>query len=132
MANIRIAMINANTVLTDDQVQAAVPAVQTQVHRDFAPPWEINAGQNFVPSGASPDPRLRCLRARQDQAGALGYHDVTDQGFLLARCSPAVRQPVAVTASHEHGSRSLPSGDQTDRPRPAELTGEHAVRLRSV
>jgi hypothetical protein len=82
MANIRIAMINANTVLTDDQVQAAVPAMQTQVHRDFAPPWEINAGQNFVPSGASPDPRLRCLRACQDQAGALGYHDVTDQGFL--------------------------------------------------
>jgi hypothetical protein len=43
MANIQVAVINTSTVLTDDQVQAAVPALQIQVHRDFAPVWGIDA-----------------------------------------------------------------------------------------
>jgi len=47
MANIRIAVINASTVLTDDEVQAAVPALQTQVHRDFAPIWGIDAEEGL-------------------------------------------------------------------------------------
>ena len=92
MANIQIAVINATTVLTDDQVQAAVPALQTQVHRDFASAWGIDADLSFVPSGASPDPGLWWLTVldNSDQAGALGYHDVTDQGFPQARC---LREP---------------------------------------
>jgi len=39
MADIKIAIINASTVLTDAQVSAAVPALQTQVSRDFAAAW---------------------------------------------------------------------------------------------
>jgi len=39
MANIKVSVINASKALTDDQVSAAVPALQTQVHRDFAPAW---------------------------------------------------------------------------------------------
>ena len=52
MANIQIAVINASTVLKDADVQAVVPALQTQVHRDFAPPWGIDADLTFVPSGS--------------------------------------------------------------------------------
>ena len=51
MANVQIAVINASTVLNDAEVQAAVPALQTQVHRDFAPPWGIDADLMFVPKG---------------------------------------------------------------------------------
>ena len=43
MADIQVAMINASTVLQDSQVQAIVPALQTQVHRDFAPVWGVDA-----------------------------------------------------------------------------------------
>ena len=87
MANIRVAVINASTVLTDDQVQAAVPALQTQVHRDFAPVWGIDADLSFVASGAQPDPGLWwvIILDNSDQAGALGYHDVTDQGLPLGK-----------------------------------------------
>jgi hypothetical protein len=53
MANIRIAVINASTVLTDDQVRAAVPLLQTQMHRDFAAVWGIDADLSFMPPGFS-------------------------------------------------------------------------------
>ena len=33
MANIQVAIINASTVLQDSQVQAVVPALETQVHQ---------------------------------------------------------------------------------------------------
>jgi hypothetical protein len=107
MANIRIAVINASTVLTDDQVQAAVPALQTQVHRDFASAWGIDADLSFVPSGASPDPGLWWLTVldNSDQAGALGYHDVTDQGLPLGKVFAGTDLQYGdqwtVTASHE-------------------------------
>jgi hypothetical protein len=37
MANTKVSVINASTVLTDDEVKAALPALQTQVHNHFAP-----------------------------------------------------------------------------------------------
>jgi hypothetical protein len=39
MAQIKISINNVSSTLTDDQVRAVVPALQTQVSRDFAPPW---------------------------------------------------------------------------------------------
>jgi len=54
MANIKIAIINASTVLKDNQVKAAVPALQTQVHHDFAAAWRIDADLIFVPKGSKP------------------------------------------------------------------------------
>src|SRR5258708_24239792 len=107
MANIRIAVINASTVLTDDQVQAAVPALQTQVHRDFAPIWGIDADVSFVPSGSNPNPGLWWLTVLDDsdQAGALGYHDITDQGLPLGKGFAGTdlkySKQWTVTASHE-------------------------------
>ncbi|MGF6970991.1 hypothetical protein OKW43_008086 [Paraburkholderia sp. WC7.3g] len=54
MANIRVSVINASTVLTDDEVKTALPALQTQVHQHFAPTWGIDADLNFVPKNAKP------------------------------------------------------------------------------
>ncbi len=107
MANINIAVINASTVLTDDQVRAAVPALQTQVHRDFAPAWGIDADLTFVPKGAAPAPNAWWLAIldNSDVADALGYHDVTDQGQPLGKVFAGSDQENGlkwtVTASHE-------------------------------
>src|SRR5262249_5294360 len=42
MANIKVAFVNESTVLKDADVAAAIPVLQTQVNRDFAPAWGID------------------------------------------------------------------------------------------
>ncbi|MBI3810738.1 MAG: hypothetical protein HY283_00820 [Nitrospirae bacterium] len=107
MANIKIAVINACTVLTDKQVGTAVPALQTQVHRDFAPAWGIDADLLFVPKGKKPPQGSWWLVIldTSDQAGALGYHDLTKEGLPLgkvfARSDIQYGYQWTVTASHE-------------------------------
>src|SRR5438876_10422189 len=87
MATIQVAVMNASTVLSDSAVQAAVPDLQTQVHRDFAPAWGIDADLTFVPTGSHPLPTAwqLVILDNSDQAGALGYHDVTAQGLPLGK-----------------------------------------------
>jgi hypothetical protein len=107
MADIKVAVINASTVLTDAQVEAAVPALQMQVHRDFAPAWGIDADLSFVRSGAKPAAGSWWLVIldNSDVAGALGYHDVTDEGLPLGKVFAASDRQYGlqwtVTASHE-------------------------------
>ena len=107
MANIKIAVINSSTVLTDQQIQAAIPALQKQVHRDFAPAWGIDADLTFVPSGSKPAPGSWWLVIldNSDEAGALGYHDVTNEGLPLgkvfAKTDLTNGYIWTVTASHE-------------------------------
>lgn len=107
MANIKISVINASTVLTDDQVQAAVPSLQKQVTRDFAPQWGTDADLTFVPQGQQPQPGTWWLTILDDsdQAGALGYHDLTSDGLPLAKVFAKSdldnNLSWTVTASHE-------------------------------
>ncbi|HVN83744.1 MAG TPA: hypothetical protein VMW17_02750 [Candidatus Binatia bacterium] len=107
MANIQVAVINASTVLTDTQAKAVVPALQTQVRRDFAPAWGIDADLTFVPKGGKPAPGSWWLAIldNSDQAGALGYHDVTKDGLplgkIFAGSDLALGTEWTVTASHE-------------------------------
>jgi hypothetical protein len=107
MADIQIAVINASTVLTDAQVQPAVSALQIQVHRDFAPVWGVDADLTFVLTGSQPAPGTWWLTIldTSDQAGALGYHDVTDQslplGKVFAKSDIDSGYNWTVTASHE-------------------------------
>jgi hypothetical protein len=87
MANIQVAIINASTVLQDSQVQAVVPALETQVQRDFAPVWGVDADLTFVGHNANPAAGSWWLSVldNSDQAGALGYHDLTDEGLPLGK-----------------------------------------------
>jgi hypothetical protein len=107
MANINISVINASTALTDKEVQAAIPALQTQVHRDFAPAWGIDADLSFVPKGKKPAAKSWWLIIldNSDQAGALGYHDLTKEGLPLGKVFVKSDQQYGlqwtVTASHE-------------------------------
>jgi hypothetical protein len=107
MPNIQVAVINASTVLTDAQVNAIVPALQQQVHNDFAPVWGIDADLTFVRKGAPPPPNTWWLAILDDsnQAGALGYHETTNQGMPLglvfARTAAQDGVNWTITASHE-------------------------------
>ena len=107
MAEIKVAVINASTTLSDAEVQDAVPALQVQVHRDFAPAWGIDADLSFVPRGgtAAPGAWWLVILDTSDAPGALGYHDLTPEGLPLGKVFAASDRGLGlqwtVTASHE-------------------------------
>lgn len=107
MAAIQISVINASTVLSDAAVQAVVPALQQQVSQDFYPAWGVDAVLTFVPQGSNPAPNTWWLTILDDsdQAGALGYHDLTSEGMPLGKVFAGSDLKFGnnwtVTASHE-------------------------------
>jgi hypothetical protein len=107
MSDIHIAILNRSTVLTDDQLQPVVAALQTQVQRDWAPVWGSDADLSFVPAGTQPAPGSWWLVIldNSDQAGALGYHDLTTGGLpvgkVFAQSDLTAGLQWSVTTSHE-------------------------------
>lgn len=107
MAEIKIAIFNDSTALTDAQVAAIVPALQSQVSEHFAPVWGINADLLFVAKGQTPPAGYWWLTFfdDSDQAGALGYHDLTNEalptGKVFAQTDLTNNLSWSVTASHE-------------------------------
>jgi len=107
MPHIGVAVINASTVLRDDDVAAIVPALQTQVSEHLALVWGIDAILYFMPKGASIPSGIWWLLIldNSDQAGTLGYHDVTDEGLPLGKVFAGsdivMGYNWTVTASHE-------------------------------
>ncbi len=105
--SIQIAVMNASTVLTDQQVQGVIPDLQTQVSRDFYPAWGVDCQLTFVPQGTNPPAGHWWLTVLDDsdQAGALGYHDLTSEGLPLAKVFAGTDLKYGsewtVTASHE-------------------------------
>ena len=81
-----ISVLNLSTVVDDDVVSNATRDLQTQVKRDFAPFWAVDADLQFCPrSGAPPRAGSWWLVVLDDadQANAVGYHDLTAQGLPL-------------------------------------------------
>ena len=82
-----IAVKNFSTVVSDAELSEKLGAFQTQVSRDFAPVWGVNAHLRI----ASKDEVLALgewligVFDDADQAGALGYHDVTSVGDPLGK-----------------------------------------------
>lgn len=108
MANIVVSVINhSEGVVTDDACQALVAALQTQVTRDFAPAWGVDATLTFVPTGGKPDPGTWWLSIlkNSDRAIALGYHDLTPDGLPIGKSFAGTDGDFGhswtVTASHE-------------------------------
>jgi len=102
-----IAITNPATVVSDAQVEAVLPALQKQVSDDFKPYWEQDCTLVFLP-------RQQPLTAgwwqitiidNPDQAGALGYHELTSQGTPLgkvfAKLDIQTGSSWTVTLSHE-------------------------------
>jgi hypothetical protein len=104
---IQISVINACTVLQDSDIAPVVDALQQQVTNDFLPPWGVNAQLTFVPSGTQPPPGTWWLSILDDsdQAGALGYHDLTPDGLPLGKVFAGTDLKLgsswSVTTSHE-------------------------------
>ena len=102
-----IAITNASTCLTDAQVAAAIPALQRQVTLDFKAYWELDSELTFLPK----EELLTdgwwqiCVTDNPDQAGALGYHELTSGGTPLGKVFAALDIQTGgswtVTLSHE-------------------------------
>lgn len=107
MAQTQIAVMNQSTVVTDAAAKSATDALQIQVHHDFCPAWGIDADLTFVEKGKTPPKGYWWLVIldNADQAGALGYHDLTDEGLPLGKVFAATdiqyHTEWTVTASHE-------------------------------
>jgi hypothetical protein len=104
---ITIALVNESTVVSDSDVVKCAAALQKQVTNDFCLVWGIDARVIQVPVGSS---LLRgswqlIILDDSDQAGALGYHDITAAGLPLgkvfARTDRDNGLSWTVTTSHE-------------------------------
>ncbi len=102
-----IAIINQSTVVTDSEVLACVAALQIQVDRDFLPEWGLRADLKFftVSEVVPPEAWQLVILDNADQAGALGYHDITASGQPLGKVFAKTTMDAGdnwtVTISHE-------------------------------
>ncbi len=107
IAPTQISVVNASTVLDDAEVRVVVDALQKQVTNDFRPVWGVDAKITFIPKGSTPQEGtwLLAILDDSDQAGALGYHDLTTDGLPLGKVFAASDMKYgytwSVTASHE-------------------------------
>lgn len=103
----QISVINATTILPDADVKAMMDAVEIQVRQHFYPVWGTSANLTFVPKGsrAAKGTWQVGVFDNADQAGALGYHDITIDGQPLgkvfAKTTLQYGGRVSVTLSHE-------------------------------
>jgi hypothetical protein len=102
-----VQIINASTVVSDDDLRDYTEALQIQVTEHFSPAWNCNAVLTFVPKGQTPDPKQWWLTVLDDvpQGDFLGYHDVTPTGLpvgkVFAKLDLQYGDSVSVTLSHE-------------------------------
>lgn len=82
-----IAITNVSTVLTDQQVQDVMPAMQHQVLADFKGYWNMECELMFLPrSNAMIEGWWQIVIVdNPDLAGALGYHDLSAVGTPLGK-----------------------------------------------
>jgi hypothetical protein len=107
LATTQISVINESTVLTDADVIPVVSALQQQVTNDFRPAWGLDAELTMIPQGqqAPAGTWWLVILDDSDQAGALGYHDLTPDGLPIGKVFAASDLKFgtswSVTASHE-------------------------------
>lgn len=99
-------LLNKSTLLTDAAVEAVVPAMQTQITRDFAPFYGIDATLAFAPTKIAPAGAwVLTILDDSDQAGALGYHEETGGGapvgYVFVRSDLQAGLQWSTTLSHE-------------------------------
>src|SRR5579864_6520445 len=102
-----IAITNASTCLTDAQVEAVLPALQKQVSDDFKAYWELDCTLSFLPQNQPLMPGWWQIAIIDDpdQAGALGYHEMSSTGTpfgkIFAKLDKDNGYSWTVTLSHE-------------------------------
>ena len=105
---LRISVLNESTVVTEAAVGAMLPALATQWNRDLRRVWGVDrAGFAHVARRRAPRRGSWWLvfLDDSDQARALAYHDLTDEGLpiskVFVRTILAERASLSVGASHE-------------------------------
>lgn len=105
--SVQIVVINESTVLSESEVAPVVAALQKQVSNDFRPVWGADAALTIVAAGTQPPAGSwwLVLLDDSDQANALGYHDLTNEGLPIGKVFVASDLKAGtswtVTASHE-------------------------------
>ena len=104
----RIAVINESTVIGDADVQKMLPAFEQQWNKDLAPVWGVDAASfTFAPKHRMPVAGSWWLvfLDDSDQAGALAYHDLTNDGLpiskVFVKTLKADNASISVGATHE-------------------------------
>ena len=104
---IHIAVIDKSNVVKGPELKKYVDAVQAQIDHDWTPVWGIPAKLDLVAPGQDPPSTSWWLGIfdNADQAGALGYHDLTTAGLpigkVFAKTTIDAGDLVSVTFSHE-------------------------------
>ena len=103
---IAVAILNRSTLLTDEQVRPVAAALQQQAARDYAPAWDSEVPTvGFVDQAPAGAIWQLVLLDDTDQAGDLGYHELTASGLPLGRVFVRTDQQCGlnwtITASHE-------------------------------
>jgi hypothetical protein len=103
-----ITVINEATAVTDDVVEAMLPALSQQWNRDLRPIWGLDqANFSFVKQGQAPVAGTWWVvfLDDSDQADALAYHDLTNEGLpiskVFAKTIQADKASLSVGATHE-------------------------------
>jgi hypothetical protein len=103
----RVAVLNASNSLSDAEVQGACAALQTQVRRDFAPVWGIDADLTFVSRGSQPDRDswLLAVLDDSDYGEVPSYHTLNDEALpiikVFVRTARQANFDWTMCASHE-------------------------------
>lgn len=104
----QIAVMNESTVMSDGDVQKMIPAFDHQWNQDLRPVWGVDAATfTFVPKPHMPAAGSWWVvfLDDSDQAGALAYHDLTNDGLpiskVFAKTLLADGATVSVGATHE-------------------------------
>jgi hypothetical protein len=104
----QIAVINESTAIADADVQKMLPAFEQQWNRDLKPVWGVEeATFAFVPKGQTPVAGTWWVvfLDDSDQAGALAYHDLTNEGLPISKVFVktllADDASISVGATHE-------------------------------
>lgn len=110
-----ISVVNQSRHIQDDELQAAIRAVNRQIHDDFAPYWSVQAtlrleGRATTQPDRAGVPELRgdavlYLWDKVDLPGAEGYHQANARGipfaFVFTELSKQLAENWTVTLSHE-------------------------------
>ena len=104
----QIAVMNESTAISDADVQKMLPAFQQQWNNDLRAVWGVDdASFGFVPKNHMPSAGSWWLvfLDDSDQADALAYHDLTNQGLPISKVFVktllADKASVSVGATHE-------------------------------
>src|SRR6266853_926329 len=105
---LQIAVINESTAISDGDVQKMIPAFSAQWNNDLNTVWGVGEAQfTLVPKGTAPAAGAWWVvfLDDSDQANALAYHDLTNEGLpiskVFVKTIMADKATVSVAASHE-------------------------------